>query len=367
MRRPPAPRILLYALTVTLLVALGVAAVTSTVAFSPYNPAWDGTSDIRHLADEQADRTIALDTSPYTSHQPNETVAIVIGPDEPYQDRDADRVASFVHNGGTLVVLDNVDAAGNEILTGVGAQARFDGDLLRDEQSHYRGPALPIAPNVTDHPYTVGVDQLTLNYGTVIEPGNATVLVKSSPVSYVDRAGTGEVADADTLQAYPVLTIESVGDGQVIAISDPSLFINEMLAQPDNTQLAANLFSHHTYTIIDVSRSDSPPLAVIALIRLQQQPVWQGLLGLGALLLVWRVHPRRTRFTSLSTKIATRYPRVGFWLGLEDKSDTEPPLHSDSEAVRAYLQTRHPDWEPKTIDRIIAGTIRSTDRDRDDE
>lgn len=64
---------------------------------------------------------------------------------------------------------------------------RIDGRLVRDEHRYYRGPALPVATNLSDAPLTSGVDAFTLNYGTTLRPGNATVLARTSATGFYDQ------------------------------------------------------------------------------------------------------------------------------------------------------------------------------------
>lgn len=149
------PRVLLVALAEVTAVALLVVARTSTAAFGTYNPAWDGASELRDLArDTGAEATVAPDLEPYGAADPDETVAVVFAPDEPYTDEEAAELRSFLERGGTLVVADDFGSTGNALLADLGAESRIDGTLLRDERHYDRSPALPRATNVSAHALT---------------------------------------------------------------------------------------------------------------------------------------------------------------------------------------------------------------------
>lgn len=327
------PRALLGALAVVLLVALVVAATTSTAAFGVYNPAWDGAGELRDVAEAQdAEATVALNTSAYRSGEPNETVAVVLSPQEPYG-QETSTLRQFVRDGGTLVVAEDFGPQGNALLEGVGASARFDGRIVRDDKHYGRAPALPVANNVTpanSTNLTTNVSALALNYATVVQPGEATVLVGTSEFSYLDVNRNGAVDDGEPLRSYPVVTVESVGEGRVIAVSDPSLFINAMLERSDNRAFTAALFDRER-VILDYSHAGGQPPLTVVLLVLRDAPVLQG--GLVAL--------------SIGVVLG-----VGRVLGRER---TEPSDHESSrERVAQYL-ARERGWDPERVERLTTG------------
>ncbi|MEZ3163920.1 DUF4350 domain-containing protein [Halorubrum sp. RMP-47] len=369
MRLPSTPRIVLYALAAAVGLALIVAASTSGAAFGAYNVAWDGTSDFRDLADQQTDSRVVLDADPYERGGANETVAVVLAPTAPYSEEDARRVREFVTAGGTLVIADDFGPAGNALLDGVGASARFNRTALRDERHYYRAPSLPVATNVSETRYTRGVDRLTLNRGTAIDAGNATVVATTSPFAYLDRNGTGSLSTGDELGAYAVVTTESVGEGRVIAIGDPSLFINAMLSQPDNTAFATAVFDAHDRALLDYSHAgEQPPLAVAAL-RFNSSTALQlggGALGIG---IVWG---RAWLFTRLA--VALQWPlswvlspeqrrRLPTWL----RSGVNDSRPVDEAAILDTLRERYPEWSEARLRSIMTDVLFDQNRDDVDE
>jgi hypothetical protein len=360
------PRLLLVGLICALLLVVLVGATTSAAGFSPYNPNWDGNSEFRELADSRGELTVASNTDRYGSINPTTTVGFVFVPDRAYGSDDATRVRQFVEAGGTLVVADNYGPHGNALLDEIGATARFDGRILRDDRTNLGSPSLPVVGDTGDHRLVSGVDGLTLNYGTAVEPSAATPIINSSNVSYL-VANDSETLDDDTeLQSSPVVTVESVGSGEVIVVGDPSLFINSMLDESDNRQFVTALVSQRTHTLLDGSHTAATPPLVGATLALRSSPVLAGgviavLIGMiaavgrqGSSILPWRqwlvdVQSRVTSTTSQRESIA-----------VETGS-----LRTDPDVLKDRLREQHPNWDEDRLDRVIAGVL-STDTDSPD-
>lgn len=341
------PELLAGAYIVVVLVALIVAASTSGAAFGAFTFSWEGTSDLRGAADaSDADLQIVTDTAQYGDQPANNTVAFVLSPDQPYTGEEREQLRTFVENGGTLVVADAFGQHSNALLADVGASARFNGDPLRDEQEYYRSPALPVATNVSDHPYVAQSESITINRGTVVEPGQATVLAASSEYGYLDTNRNEELDETETLGSYPVVTAEEVGDGEVVAVSDPSAFINAMLERPGNEAFAESLFALHDRILFDTSHSTDIPPTAMALLTLRGSALLQLALGGGLV---------------LSIMTLGQQTLGGRWAGRDD----ERVGLSESE-LRQLLEERHPDWDDDRRERVITTIMSRKKRSEND-
>lgn len=333
------PYVVLTALLIATLVGGGYFASTSSGSFGPYNTGWDGVSTLRGEATAVgADPTVFRTVDGYGTVNAKRSVAVVLSPDQAYTADEADRLELFVRGGGTAIVAEDRGPHGNELLREIGAEARVDGSVLRDERYHYRAPALPIARNVTDHPTTDGVDRLTLNYGTAVRPHGATVLARTSEYAYLDANANGRLDEDEQLRRYPIATIEQLGDGRVIVLGDPSVAINAMVERGGNRRFLRNVFGEYETVALDYSHArDLPPLRV-ALLVLQRSPLLQlvvGLFGIGLIAVVGaRVRDTERR----------------------DGGDSRRSL-VDVEEVRAYLATEHPEWDEQRIDRVAKGVL----------
>jgi hypothetical protein len=350
------PRIALAGFTLAVVIALAVAGSTSGAAFGTYNPSWDGTAEFRSMAEgTDTDQEIARNASVYRTSQPNGTLAIVLSPEKVYDERESAAVRGFVRDGGTLLIAEDFGPNGNRLLRDVGARARFDGDRLRDERNYEHSPALPTASAVARHPYTRDVETLGLNHatavtGNVTENGtadatangtvnetNATVLVESSPYAYLDSNGNDQLDDDETLASSPVVTVESVGEGQVVAVSDPSLFINTMLERADNRAFARNLYETHDRVVLDVSHAGSVPPLQGAMLTLRESPLLQAAVGGAAVAIVAGWTSLVASGTALRRRLGRDSPAIGR-LGREE--------------IIAGVRERHPDWEAARIERV---------------
>jgi hypothetical protein len=272
------PRVLLAALALALCAGVLVAGVTSSAAFGAYNPAWDGTSELRSLADGAGVETTFVRPADGLG-DPETGVAFALAPDP---GTDAERLRRFAAEGGTVVVAADFGGGANPLLASMGASARIDGRLLRDEQRYYRGPAMPRATNVTDGRLVAGVNALTLNYGTGVEPGDARPLVRTSPYAYYDGNRNGTLDADESLGRRTVATTEALGEGRVVVVGDPSLFINAMLERNGNAAFARNLLAGADRLSLLVGDGALPPL-VAALVTLRGSALLQALAGVGAL------------------------------------------------------------------------------------
>ncbi|WP_227356300.1 DUF4350 domain-containing protein [Haladaptatus salinisoli] len=334
------PKLLLLALAVVTIGALFVAMSTSTASFSSYNSAWDGASKLQSEASATgADSKIVRKTAMYDDANPNGTVAVVLSPDTPYRPAERADVKEFVQNGGTLIVAEDFGPHSNPLLRSLGAKTRVDGQLVRDERYNYRSPAMPVARNVGNRSLTRGVERLTLNYGTVVRPHNATVLANTSEYAYLDANRNGNLDADETLATHPVAATERIGDGRVIIVSDPSLFVNAMLDRSGNRAFVRQIFEGHSTVLLDYSHANELPPLALAVLTLRTSPLLQivvGACGIGMLAL-WVRRPELPRRLAEFRRndVADSTPRVG-----------------EREMV-AYVEKRHPEWDSERVERVV--------------
>lgn len=371
------PRVVLVALAVAILATVGVTAATSTASLGLYNPSWDGASQFSATAAaEGVDDRLVRDSERYETAAAEGTLAVVLSPDSGYEVDEVTRLEDFVRRGGTLLVAADFREPGPALLAGLGTNASVSGLPLRDEHRYGPSPAFPLAPNVSDHPYTDGVGELVLNHPSVIEtgaregdggagadgagtPDGPTVLVESSPFAYLDRNRNEELDDEEELARHPVVTVESLGDGEVVVASDPSLFINAMLERGDNRRFLANVVGAHERVVVDVSHTSAlPPLISLRLV-LRDLPIVQLVLGVGLLGGVaalgrrWRGVPWERLPGSERLRPGGEPAPAGLELSAGD--------------VAAAVRERHPDWDEERVERVTEGIIRREEKGSTDD
>ncbi|WP_434530775.1 DUF4350 domain-containing protein [Haloarcula sp. NS06] len=347
------PQLLLATYTALTVIALVYAASTSSAAFGAYNSKWDGAGELRTVAvDAGANVTVGTNVSQYPTSDADGTVAVVLSPAEPYSSSERTRIAEFVRSGGTLVVAEDYRPHGNELLAAVGADARFDGRPVYDNRNYYRNSSFPEATPAGDYPETTGVDTVVLNYGTTVRAGSATTLVNTSEYAYLDSNGNANLDGEEQLASRPVVTSESVGDGRVIAVSDPSIFVNAMLERGDNRRFVQNIVANHDTALLDYSRASSVPPVAAAVLAVQRSDallLFCGVVLVGALL----AYDRR-----LDESLRDR---------LSEYRGHESDPHLSRDGVETYLTARHPDWEAAQVERVTEAIIKQrSERQRND-
>lgn len=336
------PQLVLITLALALVVTVGVAAGTSSAAFGTYNTNWEGTSEIRAAADAAGtETTVGQNVSVYDRTAPPETVAVILAPDTAYEE-DAGAVQSYVRAGGTLVVADDFGSGGNDVLGAVGATARINGTPLRDEQQAGPSPAFPRATVVETQTYTEEVDGLMLNHGSAIDPGTATPLVMSSEYSYFDTNRNEELDSDETLAERPVVTVESVGNGTVVTVSDPSIFINSMLERSDNRQFLQNIVGSHQRVLLDVSHQSALPPLVTVQLFLQRAGLAIFLIG-GASVLALIAMAEPLEIRGRLQQWASRVRQT-------QRNETQP--YVTEEDIATAIQARHPEWDEEHVERV---------------
>jgi hypothetical protein len=344
------PRAVLVGLAALVLVVMLFAASTSMASLSVFNSGWDGSSALQSQAEQVgSDSEIAFDVAAYDAAPPDRSVALVLSPETSYEQADVRAVRTFVREGGTLVVAEDFGPHGDDLLARVGADARFDGRTLRDERYNFRSPAFPVATNGSNTTVTDADTALTLNHGTAVVPNGATVALTTSEFAYLDANGNGRL-DGETLRPYPVVTVERVGEGRVVAVGDPSAFLNAMLDRPGNLAFVRTLLRGQ-FVLMDVSHAGTaPPVLAYGLTVVRDSALLQAAFcaaGIAALLCV------------------SRASAVGSWLARrrsEERSDAV-----DREALLRHLRRRHPDWDERRLRRIIADVMSDRTDDTDDD
>lgn len=134
-------------------------------------------------------------------------------------------VASFVRRGGRLLLADDFGRAG-EAFARLGLLRR-PARGVRAARFHENHPALPVARAFdTTHPLAQGVAELYTNHPAVFQV--------ERDAEVVFGFGAGEA----------LVVAGGLGEGRFVAIADPSVLINGMLAFEENLLFAANLLAY---------------------------------------------------------------------------------------------------------------------------
>jgi len=364
------PRVAVVVVLLGVNLALVGALATSGAAYGPYNGAWDGGTTLRETASESGTAHVTVTGDAFAEVPADRSVAFALAPAAP-TDESIAGARRFVASGGTLVVAGQEPAPTNAYLDAVGARARVDGHALRDEQNNYRAPNLPVAANVTGHELTDDVASVTLNNGTVVQPDRATPLVNTSAIAYLDANGNGTLDADEQIGPFPVATVEPVGAGRVVVVSDPSVFTNAMLDREGNRAFLAALLAGRSAVVLDYSGSASLPPLVYGLLAVRASRPLQFVVAFAAFagLALW-VGREQAATVGRDVVAAVRSVVDGPDSPVQSRAtagngpDVAADLRGDPAVVEAVLTERHPEWDEDRIERVAQALTQRADRNQ---
>jgi hypothetical protein len=260
--------------------------------YSLFNSGWDGSSEIRDLAiDMNKKPAVVFETARYDVFDAETTTVIILSPETRYSQAEENHIQSFLRRGGTVVIADDFRGHSNQLLAGINATARIDGRLLRDQYSNSESPAFPKATDVTNDSLTEGIIALSLNHPSVVNPADASVLIRSSNYTYLDGNLNEQLDGNESVRSYPIVTKEPVANGTVVTVSDASIFINSMNEDSQNTVFIQNIITWDATIALDYSHNGGRAPLSVALIYVRRSPELQA--GLGIVLILVTLSTQR--------------------------------------------------------------------------
>ena len=244
----------LVILTIALVIILGIVVwfFPSNEDFRTENPFWNGTRDISSIIPASPLASLSdLPSSP-------QGATLILIPYLNFIPTELDKLNNFVTQGGTLVLADDY-GFGNQILEYLGLKARFSGQTLLDPLFSYKNKWLPRIYHLTENSVTINTESLILNHATcLIDVETKDVLAQSSSFSFLDLNGNEEWDENEPTGPLPVISRHSLGSGQIILISDPSIFINSMETMGSNYNFIQNIADITTSRLL-IDQSHLPP------------------------------------------------------------------------------------------------------------
>jgi hypothetical protein len=212
-------RALLIALA--LLASPRLAAAQAGGEYDTSNTAWNGLSTLDALARGMGFEIYVVSSLTWDEIESTDVLFLLY----PTARIEPSHLSQFVRNGVRVLLADDFGRAEEalrnlDILRGPGGAARAT--EFWDEQT-FAPIAVVLAP---DHPLAAGVTGLTTNY----------------PAVWRDLRGAEPVIGFDDGSAV-VASVE-IGDGKLVALSDPSVLINRMLEFEGNLSFAINLLRY---------------------------------------------------------------------------------------------------------------------------
>lgn len=203
--------------------------------FQADNPYWNGLKSEFETIEITKTKSLMDISPPYT-----DKVLMVI----PYQEistNDLKILDDFINDGGILILADDF-GHGNLLLSQLGLEVRFANTPLLDPVICHTNRWLPIIVRFATDPVTADITELVFNHPTsLIGVSEQDVIAWSSSMSFSDANNNGKWDNGEEFGPYPVIARYHQGNGQLILISDPSVFINSNQNLGDNSILLGNI------------------------------------------------------------------------------------------------------------------------------
>lgn len=226
---------------------------TNNLEFSKFNTGWNGTSHFFSI------------TNRYTSHEVYDlsslsdirnATLLIIAPKNPFSAEQSINYQEFLNAGNTIILADDF-GTGNSLLKGIGSHISIIKGILTSADRAYNDPYMVITYPITkNHTLLDGIDSLTLDKAATLLYGEP--MVSSSLFSWIDKDEDQEITKREILGKYTVVSYEKIGNGEIIVISDPSIFINSMTepsSQGNNNKFIANMLMLNPSLYIDQTNS----------------------------------------------------------------------------------------------------------------
>lgn len=205
------------------LLAVVVAARPARATVRDYdseNPEWTGLSELTTLARNAGYTVEPTEHADWEKLDPARDVLFILYPTMPI---DPGQVSTWIQAGGHVLIADDFGKC-DDVFAELGL-VREPARGVHPARWYEDNPALPVASSwADDHPLARDLDELYTNHPAVFRVTRGTPDV-------VFGFGKGEA----------VVVAGKLGDGRFVALSDPSVLINGMLAFDANAGFASRL------------------------------------------------------------------------------------------------------------------------------
>ena len=250
-------KIITFTLIFSIIFSLAIAyMIPSTDNYSPDNPFWNGLKTLKNTTNATEITSIAQLKQIIT---PEKTTILILGPEKPFTAQEAQTIKELLEKGATILVADDFGQA-NTLLEQLEIPCKFTQKMLIDPVFYYKNPKLPKIFHIKNTTWTKNIEELTLNYATTlnITGQEIKVLATSSEYSYLDINMNNQWDPEEPKGKQPILAQTNIGEGNLLLLSDPSIFINSMINKSNNIQLLKNIVEGKT-VYLDLSHYKTTP------------------------------------------------------------------------------------------------------------
>lgn len=221
----------------------------NNMEFSRYNTGWNGTSVF--FSDLDRHRSIEISNPNNLAGYPPNTTLLIIAPHRHPTAQELAGYSAFLKEGNLIFLADDF-GTGNEILAGIGSQVSILPGNLSSLDRRYSDPYSVVAYRASDERAFYLPADIALNRATPLYGGNPLML--TSVMSWTDVNGDRRLNMNEDMGTFPVMVVDYIGPGQLIVLSDPSIFINSMYSLEENgnnRKIIQNIVTRDGQILID--------------------------------------------------------------------------------------------------------------------
>jgi hypothetical protein len=221
--------------------------------FSRYNEGWNGTSAFFASLDRHRVSMVS-EPGQLTQYRSNATLLIIAPWRTPSQD-ELDAYRSFLDSGNTLILIDDF-GTGNRILKGLNSRISISPLPVASLDREYADPYSVVVYRLANESPVEDTTTLLLNEPASLDGGMP--LLRTSIFSWIDTNRDRHISNDEVLGIYTVMAKEKNGQGTLIVLSDPSVFINAMedAGEPGNNhRFIAHLAESGSPVLLDQMNS----------------------------------------------------------------------------------------------------------------
>lgn len=191
--------------------------------FSKLNPNWNGTSQFFSIPERHTTFELYQLSTLYST---TNSTLIIIAPNEEFTLDQIEYYRNYILRGNTIFLADDF-GTGNSLLHGIGSNISIlPGMVTSADRAFNNSYAIVSYSESSNHPIMLGVHTLVLDKAAHLLGGNP--LATSSLFSWIDKNEDLKITNKEILGKYTILSYEKLGKGEIIVLSDPSIFINTM-------------------------------------------------------------------------------------------------------------------------------------------
>ena len=217
--------------------------------FSRYNVGWTGTSAFSATLDRHTTNDIV---SPADLDRYAGTTLLVIAPDHSFTAEEGSAYRDFVSRGNTLFLADDF-GTGPSLLRAMGSAIVLRQERLSSLDRAFSDPYIIVSYPSADTWSVKTGSPVLLNEAGTLEGGEK--LLESTAFSWEDTVRDRQLGSNESLQRFTVMAQEKIGNGTLIVLADPSVFINGMADPGYGNAAFRAAIAQHSPLLIDAYSS----------------------------------------------------------------------------------------------------------------